>query len=192
MAESGRDKFKKFKGIITFLSAFFSLFPNSILKFLFNFFRNKNGKSGLLIRYILLRNLAKTCGDNVSVQPNVFLFNIHLISFGNNISIHPMCYIDGAGEIEIGNDVSIAHSSSILSTNHTWNEVTVPIKYNKETYNKVKIDNDVWIGCGCRILAGVTVNKRSVIAAGAVVTADVESNSVYGGIPAKLIKKINE
>ena len=103
-----------------------------------------------------------------------------------------MCYIDGAGGIEIGNDVSIAHSSSILSTNHTWNDVTVPIKYNKETFSKVTIENDVWIGCGCRILAGVTLHERSVIAAGAVVTSTVESNSVYGGIPAKLIKKINE
>jgi acetyltransferase-like isoleucine patch superfamily enzyme len=192
MAETGRDKFKKFRGIIRFVSFFFSLFPNFVLKFLFTLFRNKNGKSGLLIRYILLSNLAKSCGDNVSIQPNVFLFNIHLISIGNNVSIHPMCYIDGAGEIEIGNDVSIAHSSSILTTNHTWNDLSIPIKYNKETFSKVKIDNDVWIGCGCRILAGVTINKRSVIAAGAVVTVDVEANSVYGGIPAKLIKKINE
>jgi acetyltransferase-like isoleucine patch superfamily enzyme len=192
MAASGRDKFKKFKGIISLASSFTSLFPAFILKFLFTFFRNKNGKSGLLIRYILLRNLAKSCGDNVSIQPNVFLFNIHLISFGNNVSVHPMCYIDGAGKIEIGNDVSIAHSSSILSTNHKWDDVSVPIKYNKETFSKVTIDNDVWIGCGCRILAGVTINRRTVVAAGAVVTVDVEPNSVYGGVPAKLIKKINE
>jgi acetyltransferase-like isoleucine patch superfamily enzyme len=192
MAETGRDKFKKFKGIISFLTAFFSLFPTFILTFLFTFFRNKNGKSGLLIRYILLRNLSKSCGDNVSIQPNVFLFNLHLISFGNNVSIHPMCYLDGAGEIEIGDNVSIAHSSSILTTNHTWNEVSIPIKYNKETFSKVTVENDVWIGCGCRILSGVTLRQRSVIAAGAVVTSTVESNSVYGGIPAKLIKKINE
>lgn len=192
MAASGRDTFKKFKGIISFLTAFFSLFPHFILKFLFTFFRNKNGKSGLLVRYILLRNLAKSCGDNVSIQPNVFLFNLHLISFGNNVSIHPMCYLDGAGEIEIGNDVSIAHSTSILTTNHTWNDESIPIKYNKETFSKVKINHDVWVGCGCRILAGVTLHTRSVIAAGAVVTSDVERNSVYGGIPAKLIKKINE
>lgn len=192
MAETGRDKFRKFNGIIRFLSALFSVLPRFILLFLFSFFRNMNGKSGLLIRYLLIRNLAQSCGDNVSIQPNVFLFNIHLLKFGNNVSIHPMCYIDGAGGIEIGNNVSIAHSSSILSTNHTWNDVTVPIKYNKETFSKVTIENDVWIGCGCRILAGVTLHQRSVIAAGAVVTSTVESNSVYGGIPAKLIKKINE
>jgi acetyltransferase-like isoleucine patch superfamily enzyme len=192
MAETGRDKFRKFSGIIRFLLVLFSLLPRFILLFLFSFFRNMNGKSGLLIRYLLLRNLAQSCGDNVSIQPNVFLFNIHLLQFGNNVSIHPMCYIDGAGGIEIGDNVSIAHSSSILSTNHTWNDVTVPIKYNKETFGKVTIENDVWIGCGCRVLAGVTVHQRSVIAAGAVVTSTIKSNSIYGGIPAKLIKKINE
>jgi acetyltransferase-like isoleucine patch superfamily enzyme len=192
MAETGRDKFKKFKIVITVLVSIVSVFPRAINKFLFNFFRNTNGVFGILIRYILLKNLAKNCGDNVSIQPNVFLFNMQNISFGDNISIHPMCYIDGAGTIEIGNNVSIAHNTSIMSTNHTWNDTSIPIKYNEETFGKVVLNDDIWIGCGCRILAGVTVSERTVIAAGAVVTKDIESKSLYGGVPAKLIKKINE
>lgn len=116
--------------------------------------------------------------------------NIGKLTLGNNVSIHPLCYIDAAGEIFIGDNVSIAHCSTIISTNHTWKDVDIPIKYNPEKFGKVIINEDVWVGCGCRILSGVTVKKRSVIAAGSVVNKDVESNTIVGGVPAKVIKEI--
>ncbi len=188
---SGRDKFRKIKGFISVLVAMHSVLPRRFNFFLFKMFRNTNGKIGLLVRYVLLKNLAKSCGDNVSVQPGAFLFNIQNMILGNNISIHPMCYLDAAGGLEIGDDVSIAHASSIMTTNHTWDDLSIPIKYNPETMAKVTIANDVWIGSGVRILASVNIGTRCVIAAGAVLNKDAESHSVYGGVPAKLIKKIN-
>ena len=190
--ETGREKFKKNKAIIIFLVKSIGILPNRLLLFFLRFFRNTNGKIGLLVRYILVKNIAKQCGDNVSIHPGVFLFNLQNICFGNNISIHPMCYIDGSGGIIIDDNVSIAHSSSIISSNHTWNDDSIPIKYNKELHKKVVIHEDVWIGCGCRVLAGVTVSKRVIIAAGAVVNKNLEQKAIYGGVPAKLIKKINE
>lgn len=187
---TGRKNFQRNRKIINLLVSLFSIFPYYVNQFLFIFFRNLNGKVGLLLRYILLKNLSKKCGDNVSIHPNVFLFNIDKISFGNNLSIHPMCYIDGAGEISIGNNVSIAHNTSIISTNHTWSNNEIPIKYNKIILTSVIIKDDVWIGCGCRILAGVTIASRSIVAAGAVLNKDVNPNTVVGGVPAKEIKKI--
>ena len=56
----------------------------------------------------------------------------------------------------------------------------------------VKIGNDVWIGAHATILAGVTIGNGAVIAAGAVVTKDVPANTVVGGVPAKIIKNIEE
>lgn len=53
---------------------------------------------------------------------------------------------------------------------------------------EVVIENDVWIGMNCIILKGVRIGSGSIIAAGSVVTCDVESNSVYGGNPARKIK----
>ena len=50
------------------------------------------------------------------------------------------------------------------------------------------IDEDVWVGYGSVIMSGVTIEKGSIIAAGSVVTGNVESYSVYGGVPAKKIK----
>lgn len=188
---SGRDKFKKLKGVISLLVAIDSMLGRRINGFLLKFFRNTNGVIGLLIRYVLLKNLAKSCGDNVSIHPGVYLFNLNKLSIGSNVSIHPMCYLDAAGGLSIGDNVSIAHNCSLLTANHTWDDTSLPIKYNPEVLAEVVIGNDVWLGCGVRILAGVRLANRSVIAAGAVVNRDTEKSSVYGGVPARLLKKMD-
>ena len=54
----------------------------------------------------------------------------------------------------------------------------------------IHIGKKVWIGSGAIVLPGVNIGDNSVIAAGSVVTKDVPENSVFGGNPAKLIKKI--
>ncbi len=77
-----------------------------------------------------------------------------------------------------------------MSVNHSWDAHNLPIKYNPLILNSVCIENDVWIGCGCIVLAGVTIHQRAVVAAGAVVTRDVHSNVVVAGVPAKQIKVI--
>lgn len=54
----------------------------------------------------------------------------------------------------------------------------------------ITIGDDVWIGGHSTILPGVTIGNGAIVAAGAVVTKDVEPNTVVGGVPAKVIKKI--
>ena len=55
------------------------------------------------------------------------------------------------------------------------------------TTDSIKIGNDVWLGTGSKILAGVTIEDGAVIAAGAIVKSDVKANQIVGGIPAKVI-----
>lgn len=189
---TGRESFNRFSKIINVLVSLFSLLGKGGNYFLLRFFRNTNGKLGLLLRYVFLKNIGKKIGNNVSVQPGVYLFNLKNIHIGDNVSIHPMCYIDAAGGITIGDNVSIAHSSTLISTNHTWNNVDLPIKYNPEIFGEIIIEDDVWIGCGVRVLAGVSLGSRSVVAAGAVVNKSFGDYSLIGGVPAKLLKTINE
>ncbi len=145
---------------------------------------------GVTLRYSYFKRKFSQCGSNVSIHRNTLIFCPQNISVGNNVSIHPMCYIDGEGHIEIGNNVSIAHSTTIMSANHTWSDISMPIKYCPPKYERVIIEDDVWIGCGVRIMAGVKIGHRCVIAAGAVVTKDCHPNSLYGGVPARFIKAI--
>ena len=62
--------------------------------------------------------------------------------------------------------------------------------YQGAVINKINIGSDVWIGARVTILSGVEIKKRVVVGAGSVVTSDLESGYVYGGVPAKKIKKL--
>ena len=53
----------------------------------------------------------------------------------------------------------------------------------------VVIGDDAWIGAGAIVLPGVTVRERAVVAAGAVVTKDVPADAVYGGVPARDLRR---
>ena len=187
---TGREKFKRNKHLMNILVGIFKITPRFLRIFMWDVTSRYSQILFIGIRYAILKSLVPNCGDNIRIGTNVRIINWKSITLGNNISIHDNCYLDANGGIEIGDDVSIAHNSSILSTNHDWTNSEIAIKYNSVLPAKVVIQKDVWIACGCRILAGVTIGTRSVIAAGAVVNKAVENNSIYGGVPAKLIKKI--
>ena len=110
------------------------------------------------------------------------------IRLGRHVFINSGCCFQDQGGIEIGDNVQIGHQTVLATLNHDlnpakrWNMIPAPIK----------IGNNVWIGSHATILAGVTVGDNSVVAAGAVVTKDVPANCVVGGVPAKIIKKIEE
>lgn len=172
------------------LAKIIALLPKSWIHFLYNRFRNVSGYLGLGVRYICIKNIAKNCGDNVAIFPACTIKHIESISLGNNVSIHPYCYIDAVGGIEIGNDVSIANHSSLISFGHTWDDETEPIKYNPLILTPIKINSDVWIGCGVRIIGPCEIKTRTIIAAGAVVKGVLDGNTIYGGIPSKIIKSL--
>ena len=184
----GRDTFHKYKKQIMFLVRFVNRFSVKKRKKWLVKHRKTGGKKGLLIRYVLLKSLAKSCGDNVSVFEDVFIFSPENIEIGDNVSIQPMCYLEGQGGILIGNDVSIAHGTSILSTTHNIDAFDMPIKDQGVSEQKVIINDNVWIGCKVTVLYGNEIGSGTVIGANAVVTKDVEGNSIYAGTPAKKIR----
>lgn len=186
----GSNLFRVFKYILYFLASLFQIIPKPIKNFLWDISSVFGGKLAVAFRYVLLKSTAKKIGDNVYVGKYVVLKNLQNVEIGNNVSIHDYSYLDGLGGLKIGDNVSIAHNCSILTTNHQWNNLELPIKYNSEILKEVLIDSDVWLGCGVRVLSGVTISNRSVLAAGAVVTKNVEANSIYGGIPAVKIKSL--
>jgi acetyltransferase-like isoleucine patch superfamily enzyme len=118
------------------------------------------------------------------------------IKIGNNCSIGEYCHITSVNSIIIGNWVLMGRRITITDNSHGKNnseEKDIP-PIQRKLYSKgtVIIEDNVWIGDKVSIMSGVRVGKGAVIAANAVVTKDVPAYSVVGGIPAKVIKNIED
>lgn len=187
---NGRDLFRIAKPIIKVFVFVLSLLPKSMLKILLVWNRNVRGNLGIFIRYIIIKSIVPSTGDNVAIDPGVIILNPEYLKLGSNISINPNCYIEAMGGCRIGNNVSIATGTIIITTSHTWDDKSIPIKYNPVIHKPVEIYDDVWIGCGVRIIGECEINSRSIVAAGAVVKGVVPSNTIVGGVPAHIIKRI--
>jgi len=111
------------------------------------------------------------------------------MKIGNNSNIGPYSYIGCSGYIEIGNNVIISPRVSIYAENHLYDRMDIPIKEQGVKKLHVKIEDDCWIAANSIILAGVTIGKGSVVAAGSVVTKNVPPNSIVAGVPAIIIKQ---
>ena len=186
----GRDTFCKYKFIMNFGSKCYKVLPKRIRIAIWNGLSRKKGILRIAQRYMLLKSLGASIGDNVSIHDNVFFFNIENMKFGNNVSIHPMCYFQASGGIEIGNDVSIAHGVTLMTQNHGYEDRSIPIKDQPVISEPIIIEDNVWIGAKATVLYGRRIGKNSVIAAGAVVTKDVPPNTVVAGVPARVIREL--
>jgi acetyltransferase-like isoleucine patch superfamily enzyme len=129
-------------------------------------------------------------GENNELHHGVILMTYGgKIIIGNNCSINPYTIIYGHGKgVEIGDNVLIAAHCTIIPANHSYKSSNILIKDQGLTSLGIKINNDVWIGTGSRILDGVEIGEGAVIAAGSVVTKSVKPYTVVAGVPAKFIK----
>nr|WP_286263338.1 CatB-related O-acetyltransferase [Thalassotalea atypica] len=92
-------------------------------------------------------------------------------------------------KVSIGNYVMLATNVSIVGTDHLFEQVGCPIVFSgRPTIESTNIGHDVWIGHNATIMAGINIGVGAIIATGSVVTKDVPSCAIVGGVPAKLIK----
>lgn len=189
MLVRGREQFKKYKKCIYCFVRIIKCFPLSIRKKMFEYMRMVKGKKGQILRYIIFKSIAKSCGENVLIQPGVYIFSPENISIGNNVSIHSMSYIDAYGGINIGNDVSIAHGVTIMTSTHRYESKSIPIRDQGFYSSETCINSNVWIGAKATILYGTSIGSGSIIGANTVITKDILENSIMIGYPAKLLKK---
>jgi acetyltransferase-like isoleucine patch superfamily enzyme len=95
------------------------------------------------------------------------------------------------GPVTIGNDIMLAQNIMLSGLNHSFEDISKPISLQKQTTAKITVEDEVWIGANAVVVAGVTIGKHSVIAAGSVVTKSVPAYTVVAGNPAKVLKAYN-
>jgi len=141
-----------------------------------------------LKKQLLLLTGAKI-GKRVIIYPGVWIMTGRNLIIGDDVDIALDVIITTGGGVEVGDRTLIGYRTQIISSNHN-----IPLRPSKifnagHVNKKIKIGSDVWIGANCVVLPGVNIGEGSVIAAGSIVTKDIPSFSIYGGNPAKLIKK---
>lgn len=114
------------------------------------------------------------CGKNITVGKNVF------INMG--------CKFQDQGGIYIGDGTLIGHNVVLATLNHAKS----PKHRSSMIPAAIHIGENVWIGSNATILPGVAIGNGAIIAAGAVVSKDVPANTIAAGVPAKIIRKIDE
>jgi putative colanic acid biosynthesis acetyltransferase WcaF len=104
------------------------------------------------------------------------------IEIGSHSIVGRRCLLDGRGGLTIGRNVNISSYSLLITASHD------PLSDDFRGYTApIVVEDLAWIGTSATILAGVTVGRGAVVAAGAMVTRDVEPFTIVGGVPAKEI-----
>lgn len=120
-------------------------------------------------------------GENCNICSHCFIEND--VKIGNNVTIkNGVCIYDG---VTIEDDVFIGQNSVFCNDKYPRS------KQHLEKYDEIVIKKGASIGANCSILPGITIGENAMIAAGSVVTKDIEPNTVIAGNPAKVIRNLN-
>jgi acetyltransferase-like isoleucine patch superfamily enzyme len=136
-------------------------------------------------------------GKNPYIGRTVYVWAKQSVKIGDNFYIGKFSQIEC--NVEIGDNVLIANRVAFVGRyDHNYLQIGVPVRLasciRDEDYSwkgldeKIIVSDDVWIGYGAIILSGVRIGQGSIIAAGSVVTGDVDPFSIYAGVPARKIK----
>jgi len=142
--------------------------------------------NGCRIRGLIYKPFLKKCGRNFQVGIGAKLENLNGLEFGDNVYIGPDCWICGIrGGIVFEDEVMLGPKICMVSSNHSI--LNESFRFGPGIGKKIVIGRGTWIGANASIMAGVTIGRCSLVAAGAVVTKDFEPFSIVGGVPARKI-----
>ncbi len=133
------------------------------------------------------RKFFSAFGDNSQILKPFYCDIASNISIANNVFINYNCTMLDMTEVIIGNNVLIGPNVTISTATHSK---LASKRLSRCGYAvAIHISDNVWIGAGAVICPGVTLGEGCIVAAGAVVTKDVEPYMIVGGVPAKVIGK---
>lgn len=143
-------------------------------------------------------NAAISFGDCSRVMRGAYVCSyVSSAQEGEGITTGKRCWIgvgsllaSGRGGISLGDDVLIGPQAIVVTGGHDYERLDIPATQRDYNCKPITIESGAWIGAHATILGGVCVGRNAVVAAGAVVAADVPPNTVVGGVPAKVLRKL--
>jgi maltose O-acetyltransferase len=153
-------------------------------EYLLWFSRFLPGFTGLFIRWLVYKCLLGKLDSFARIYPGVFFTHTYGIRIGRDFGVNTGTLLDGRGGIDIGDKVLIGPNVVIVSSQHQFQDPDIPMTNLDHVMMPVKIGDDVWIGAQAVIRGGISIGRGAVVAAGAIVTHDVEEYKIVGGVPA--------
>lgn len=128
-------------------------------------------------------------GKNPSINENVYFTRRHKVVAGDNLLISHGAQL--SSNLIIGDNVMIGPYAAFVGGEHKFDGIgDMPIRSaGVKEYKTTTIEDDAWIGYGSIVIAGVTIGKGAIVAAGSIVTKDVEPYTIVASDRAKLIRK---
>lgn len=169
--------------------AFFLLIYYGFAQHLPSSYSPMAGKTFNATRRFCCRRIFKYCGKNTVIDRHAYFGNGRFLVLGDYSSIGENCVVPK--DTTIGKYVMMAPEVHIVANNHTFSDTEKPMCFQGsiEGQSPTVIGDDCWLGVRAILTPGHHIGKGSIVAAGAVVTKDVEPYSIVGGNPAKLIRK---
>ncbi|MEV4463194.1 sugar O-acetyltransferase [Micromonospora echinofusca] len=140
-------------------------------------------------RLAALRDLLGEVGEGTHVRPPLY------VDYGRYVRIGPRSFVNfnavllDVAPITIGADVQIGPNVQLLTPTHPVEPG--PRRDKWEAAKPITIGDNVWLGGGAIVLAGVTIGENTVVGAGAVVTRDLPANVVAVGNPARVVRQLD-
>ena len=196
-----------------FFKKIIKVFWEEVITWLHHFLIWMPGRAGYKLRYMIYKIFLGGCGKKVFIAHGCTIRGFKNIRMGNDIFVgmctqiyasgqgqervdigdnvamtsHVIINADCGGQIKIGNRVSIGPNVVLRASNHKFSDRSIPFQMQGHEAGKITIGDDVWIGANCVVVPDVVVGTGAVLAAGAVVTKDVEDYAIVGGVPARRI-----
>lgn len=133
-------------------------------------------------------------GENSVVDDFVRIKHVggsgHVI-IGDNCYINSGTVIYSGNGVRLGNDVLVGPNCSLVPANHAFHELNTPIRLQgfAESKGGIVIENNVWIGAGVTVLDGAYIEEGCIIGANSLVMGRLLKDTIYGGVPAEILKK---
>jgi maltose O-acetyltransferase len=142
------------------------------------------------LRRRLLESLLGSLGEGTEIRPPFY------VDYGSHISVGERCFANfglvalDVAPITIGDDVQIGPNVQLLTPTHPV--APGPRRDKWEAAEPIHIGDNVWLGGGAIVLAGVTIGADTVVGAGAVVTRDLPAGVVAVGNPARVVRTVDD
>jgi maltose O-acetyltransferase len=140
------------------------------------------------LRIRLLRAAGVTIERHLEVLSGLRVTGEGELFIGDCSFINHDCLIDTAGDVRLGRGVALANRVSLLTSDHDMSNPRG--RAGRRVLRPIVVGDGAWLGANVTVLGGVTIGEGAVVAAGALVRADVPPHTLWGGVPARFLRNL--